>query len=86
MFQDGLVLADGLQCLPAELQLFGDGSEISVEVFEGKYHQVKRMVASRGAYVTELHRISIGKLTLDPTLHPGEYRALTAYERELIFV
>lgn len=84
-FRDGLVLADGLHCLPAELELLGDGSEISVVVQEGKYHQVKRMVASRGAHVIELHRVSIGKLQLDPTLQPGEYRALTLSEQQQVF-
>ncbi|MGI6012917.1 MAG: pseudouridine synthase [Oscillospiraceae bacterium] len=84
-FGDGLVLADGLQCIPAELRLLGDGSEVQVTVFEGKYHQVKRMIASRGAHVVALHRISIGQLLLDPALKPGNYRALTLYEQEQIF-
>lgn len=84
-FGDGLVLADGFQCIPAELRLLGDGSEVQVTVFEGKYHQVKRMIASRGAHVVALHRISIGQLLLDPALKPGNYRALTLYEQEQIF-
>ncbi len=84
-FARGLTLADGLQCLPANLELVGDGSEVFVTVLEGKYHQVKRMVASRGAHVIALHRVSIGGLSLDPALQPGGYRALTVYEQQQIF-
>lgn len=84
-FREGIVLADGLQCLPAELELFGDGSEVHVVIFEGKYHQVKRMIASRGVHVVSLHRLSIGGLQLDPALKPGCYRALTLQEQEQIF-
>jgi hypothetical protein len=42
-----------------------------VTVFEGKYHQVKRMFAARGRHVTALQRIRIGALRLDPALPPG---------------
>ena len=44
---------------------------------EGKYHQVKRMLASRGKPVLELRRLSIGGLALDASLKPGEYRELS---------
>lgn len=84
-FREGIVLADGLQCLPAELELCGDGSEVYVTIVEGKYHQVKRMIASRGAHVVSLHRLSIGGLVLDSSLKPGCYRALNALEMEQIF-
>jgi 16S rRNA pseudouridine516 synthase len=47
---------------------------------EGKYHQVKRMFAAIGNKVTALHRQSIGSISLDASLQPGEYRALTASE------
>ena len=47
---------------------------------EGKYHQVKRMLASRGKPVQYLKRLSMGPLQLDETLAPGEYRRLTAEE------
>ena len=45
-------------------------------VMEGKYHQVKRMLASRGAPVLELRRLSIGGLALDNRLEPGGWREL----------
>lgn len=44
---------------------------------EGKYHQVKRMVAAAGNHVAALHRSRIGGLALDPALAPGEWRWLT---------
>lgn len=47
---------------------------------EGKYHQVKRMLAAVGNHVTALHRERIGPLLLDPALAPGDYRALTPAE------
>ena len=75
-FARGIVLADGTRCLPARLQLLG-GDECLVTVMEGKYHQVKRMLASRGKPVLELRRLSIGRLELDERLLPGEYREMT---------
>ena len=78
-FEAGLTLGDGTKCLPAGLKLLPDGSCL-VEVMEGKYHQVKRMLASRGKPVTELKRLSIGGLKLDETLLPGGFRALEENE------
>lgn len=76
----GLVLGDGLHCLPAGLEPLGDGSECLVTLREGKYHQVKRMLAARGKPVLALKRLSMGALKLDPALKPGEWRALTRQE------
>ena len=78
-FAHGVTLADGTKCLPAGLSLCPDGSCL-VTVMEGKYHQVKRMLASRGKPVTALERLRIGALELDDSLKPGEYRPLTADE------
>lgn len=78
-FADGLVLGDGTKCLPAELVPLEDGSSL-VKVMEGKYHQVKRMLASRGKPVVELERLSIGDLELDSSLEPGDFRPLTENE------
>ena len=75
-FEKGLVLADGTRCLPAKLELLG-GDECYVRVMEGKYHQVKRMLASRGKPVLALRRLAVGKLELDHTLGPGGFRELT---------
>ncbi|MCF0137423.1 MAG: rRNA pseudouridine synthase [Oscillospiraceae bacterium] len=78
-FRRGVVLGDGTLCLPAELEALEDGSCL-VSVMEGKYHQVKRMLASRGKPVTKLERLSIGGLKLDKMLKYGEYRELTESE------
>lgn len=82
-FRKGIVLADGTQCLPAELEALPNGSCL-VRVTEGKYHQVKRMLASRGKPVTALKRLSIGGLKLDESLKSGEFREIG--ENELCIV
>ena len=74
-FADGITLADGTKCLPARLELSAPDEGL-VTVYEGKYHQVKRMFAARGRTVADLHREQIGLLTLDESLQPGEYREL----------
>ena len=76
----GMVLGDGLRCLPAGLEPLGDGSECLVTLREGKYHQVKRMLAARGKPVLELKRLSMGPLELDGSLSPGQWRELTTFE------
>ena len=79
-FARGVVLADGLRCMPAGLELLGDGREALVTLHEGKFHQIKRMIASRGAAVCYLKRLAMGALRLDESLKKGEYRFLTAEE------
>ena len=76
----GLVLEDGLHCLPADLEPVGGARECRITLREGKYHQVKRMLAARGKPVTFLKRLSMGPLTLDEGLLPGEWRFLTREE------
>lgn len=79
-FQDGVVLKDDpAPTLPAELELI-DSHNARLTLYEGRYHQVKRMFGAIGNRVTQLHREAIAGLTLDPTLEPGEYRELTADE------
>lgn len=75
-FAAGLTLGDGTACLPARLELF-EGCRCLVTVREGKYHQVRRMLASRGKPVVSLRRLSIGRLTLPPDSVPGEITELT---------
>lgn len=75
-FSRGIILADGTQCLPAGLELLGEGACL-VTVMEGKHHQVKRMLASRGCPVTELRRLAVGGLVLEDSLGPGGYRELS---------
>lgn len=74
-FEQGIVLKDGTECLPAKLELLGS-SRCLVTVMEGKYHQVKRMLASCGKPVTELRRLAVGGLRLEESLGPGGFREL----------
>ena len=77
-FRTGLVLGDGTRCLPAELEPIGPG-ESYVTVCEGKYHQVRRMLASRNMPVTYLERQREGNLSLEH-LPRGQVRELTEAE------
>lgn len=77
-FASGLTLRDGTVCLPAKLEPLGPGESL-VTVCEGKYHQVRRMMASRGMTVLYLERRQEGSLTLG-NLPRGQARELTADE------
>lgn len=77
-FLAGCVLRDGTSCLPAVLEPLGEGKSL-VRVCEGKYHQVRRMLASRGMTVTYLRRIAEGGLSLG-SLPVGTTRELTEQE------
>ena len=83
-FAEGIVLSDGTKCMSAGLSIERPSVGLAT-VYEGKYHQVKRMFASRGKHVTALHRLSIGGLSLDPSLRPGDFRELTEEEKKAIF-
>lgn len=84
LFARGMTLGDGLTCLPAKLEILcaGEKSEALVTLREGKFHQIKRMLACCGKPVVYLKRLSMGPLSLDVSLAPGEYRLLTAEEVE----
>lgn len=82
-FAAGMTLGDGLECLPAGLEILSPG-ECLVTLREGKFHQVKRMLAARGKPVTYLKRLSMGPLRLDPELAPGAFRMLTAEEKKAL--
>ena len=77
-FAAGLTLRDGTACLPAKLEPLGPGESL-VTVCEGKYHQVRRMMASRGMTVLYLERRQEGELTLGD-LPRGSVRELTEEE------
>ncbi len=79
-FVAGMTLADGLACLPAGLELLDTPDAAIVTLREGKYHQIKRMLAQRGKPVVYLKRLTMGPLSLDPALEKGEWRPLTAEE------
>ena len=83
-FARGIELKD-FTCHPAQLKIveLDEEKEISlveITLAEGKFHQVKRMVATCGKEVTDLQRLSMGPLQLDPELALGEWRRLTEEE------
>lgn len=82
-FAAGMTLGDGLECLPAGLEILSP-TEALVTLREGKFHQVKRMLAARGKPVLYLKRLSMGRLLLDPALAPGAWRMLTEEERSAL--
>ena len=77
-FAGGLTLRDGLNCLPAKLEPLGPGESL-ITVCEGKYHQVRRMMASRNMMVTYLERRQESGLSLGD-LPRGGVRELTEEE------
>ena len=81
-FKQGLVLGDGTRCLPAILEPIGPG-ESYITVCEGKYHQVRRMMASRGMPVTYLQRQQEGAILLGD-LPKGATRELSEAEIALL--
>lgn len=80
-FRTGVTLADGYECLPAQITpLTDDGLTVEIKLREGKYHQIKRMAAACGSHVNKLRRISMGSLELDSSLAEGECRLISADE------
>lgn len=86
-FREGLDIGDEKKTLPAMLEILAsepETSEIRITIYEGRFHQVKRMFEAVGCKVTYLKRLSMGAVALDETLAPGEYRSLNEKERELL--
>ena len=81
-FEKGLVLDDG-PCRPAALHITG-ADTATIIVHEGRYHQVRRMIAAVDGHVTQLHRSRIGNLIMPSDLKPGDWRAITQEELEAI--
>ena len=87
-FAEGIPLKD-FTCQPARLELMSidtekNQSQIRVTIAEGKFHQVKRMVAYCGKEVVDLQRLTMGTLVLDENLQRGEWRRLTKKELEVL--
>lgn len=87
-FAQGIPLKD-FTCQPAKLELVSidtekDQSLVRVTIAEGKFHQVKRMVAYCGKEVVDLQRLTMGTLTLDEDLKRGEWRRLSKEELEVL--
>lgn len=82
-FKEGIILDDGSHLQSANLKILETDdttSTVTIEIFEGKFHQVKKMVASRGKTVSYLKRIAIKDLNLDRTLQLGDFRELSPTE------
>lgn len=85
-FQRGIKLDEDVTALPAQLSILKscDESEVHITIFEGKYHQVKRMFEAVGKKVIYLKRLRMGNLYLDEKLAPGQVRELSKHEIELL--
>ena len=82
-FQKGIQFDQNLTALPARMEIVsGDAAKVRITIQEGKFHQIRKMVAALGGgrEVKYLKRISFGPLRLDPELLPGAYRKLTDQE------
>lgn len=87
--EEGLDIGDDKPTKPAKLVVLSNDTKNrrvtgTLTISEGRYHQVKRMMAKLGVTITYLKRLSIGGLCLDETLLPGNYRPMT--EEELAMV
>lgn len=79
MLAEGLTLSDGTICLSAELEILAPDTGL-LTLYEGKYHQAKRMFAALSKPIQTLHRERFGPLALDPALQPGAWREVTPTE------
>ncbi|MDF2800502.1 MAG: pseudouridine synthase [Anaerocolumna sp.] len=84
-FREGIELGD-FKAMPAEITILESAEESLVEItiFEGKFHQVKRMFEALGKEVLYLKRLSMGELKLDESLEVSQYRKLTNEELLLL--
>ena len=81
--ESGIVLKDDTRCLPAKINVLEE-RKIEIKICEGKYHQIKRMIAATGNRVLVLKRTKIGGLPLDIDLLPGNCREITQEELGVI--
>ncbi|XMB87199.1 16S rRNA pseudouridine(516) synthase [Mycoplasmatota bacterium WC44] len=77
-FKEGITI-DDYKCMSSELEIINE-REVELTIFEGKFHQVKRMFLTLGNKVVYLKRLSINNVVLDDDLNIGEYRELTNEE------
>ncbi|MGM0952879.1 MAG: pseudouridine synthase [Pseudomonadota bacterium] len=77
--QGVLLKGESAPTRPAAVTRHSD-RDIELVINEGRYHQVKRMLAAVGNHVLALHRSSIGQIILDDDLAPGEFRHLSENE------
>ena len=84
LFQQGIYFAyEDLTTQPAELQILS-AQRAQITIYEGRYHQIKRMFHAVDNRITSLHRLSMGAIQLDESLAPGQHRNLTQQEIESV--
>lgn len=83
LFKKGIPLSENYTTLPAKLDIIGP-DRAYITIYEGKFHQIKRMFEYVNKKIIYLKRIQMGNLKLDETLSPGESRELTESEIELL--
>ena len=91
-FSEGIFLENGEKTRPGNLRILSCGispegvplTEAELTIYEGKFHEVKRMFAAAGGEVIYLRRISMGPLTLPPELLPGMIRELSGEEISIL--
>ncbi len=85
-FESGIILDDGYETLPAQLKILvqGEVSQVEIIIYEGKFHQIKRMFQALDKEVIYLKRMAMGNLKLDESLGKGEYRELKEEELKLL--
>ena len=84
LFLNGVTLSDGYECKSAELKLSDARNSGTIVLTEGKYHQIKRMIASTSNKVTYLKRVRFANIPLDDSLAEGEWRYLSEDEANSI--
>ena len=81
--EKGVDIGDDKPTLPCRIEVINEMS-CRITVYEGRFHEVKRIFRTEGLTVTFLKRLSMGELQLDPELAPGEYRRLTEDEVQML--
>ena len=84
IFKNNIVLADGYECKSAILVPDSDRMGGRIILTEGKYHQIKRMIATLSNKVTFLERIRFSDIHLDRGLSRGEWRLLDDEEKKIL--
>lgn len=84
LLEKGIDIGEDTLTMPALTEYIND-NEIFLTIYEGKFHQVKRMFKALGNEVIYLKREKMGNLTLDENLENGEYRKLTTDEIEMLY-
>lgn len=85
--KNGIIIDKNYKCKPALLNILKYKDNVTygeIVISEGKFHQVKKMIACVGGKITRLKRIKFGEITLDEKLKEGEYRPLNNKEMEFV--